>query len=195
MSKKNKKKILKRTILVANVLIVSISAGYTAYQLRQNNLQMIDLYNKVLEADKSGQSVYERLGELQSYVANHMNATPPKLGSNPGIQLVNTYERDKKAEEDRVTAERDRINNEAIAYCEAAMPNSLLSQRAQCIIDRNASQTVTEKQIIPDLYRYDFVSPIWTTDLAGWLVLITGVLVLLLLIQIISRVIRVFFRI
>ena len=186
---KKAKKVWSRAGLIGNFVCASATVGVSVVTLRNNNLKMLDLYKKVEDADVSGVGTYKHLKELQVYVANHMNATPPKLGTNPGIQLKNTYERAKQAETGRVTAERDRIYNEAISYCEAALPRSLLSDRAQCIIARNGTQTVTERQVVPDLYRYDFVSPRWSSDVAGWSVIVSIVLIATFLLQIIGRVV------
>lgn len=187
MSRNHPKHVWSNTSIAINIVCLVAGVASSLYYLRSNNLAMIDLYKKVEAADVSGVDTYGQLKNLQSYVAGHMNATPPKLGSNPGIQLKNTYERAKKAETDRIANERTRIYNEAISYCEALLPQSLLSQRAQCIIDRNASQTVTEKQVVADLYRYDFVSPRWSADSAGWSVLASALLAGLLSLQILAR--------
>jgi hypothetical protein len=189
MSKPNSKKVWSRLGIGANFILAVSGVGVSILALRDNNLKMIDLYKKVEAADVSGVGTYDHLKDLQVFVANHMNATPPKLGSNPGIQLVKTYERAKQVESSRVTAERARVYNEAIDFCEVALPKSLLSQRAQCIIDRNGSQIVTEHQIVSDLYRYDFISPTWSPDLAGWSVLISAALIVILLLQIVARLI------
>lgn len=189
MGRKKSAKVWSRIGIAGNFVLAAAGVGVSVLALRDNNLKMIALYEKVKAADTSGVGTYDRLKDLQVFVSQHMNATPPKLGSNPGIQLVETYKRAKTAETARVTAERERIYNEAISFCEAALPQSLLSQRAQCIIDRNASQTVTERQIVPDLYRYDFVSPRWSPDLAGWSIIISIVLVGILLLQILARIV------
>lgn len=189
MGKRKSAQVWSRVGIAGNFILAAAGVGASILALRDNNLKMIALYEKVKEADTSGVGTYDRLKDLQVFVAQHMNATPPKLGSNPGIQLVETYKRAKAAETARVTAERERIYNEAISYCEAALPQSLLSQRAQCIIDRNASQTVTERQIVPDLYRYDFVSPRWSPDLAGWSIVVSVVLVAVFVLQILARIV------
>ena len=187
MGNKKTKRIWSNVSIIGNFMLAAAGIGISAVELRDNNVKMINLYEKVTASDVSGVGTYDRLKDLQVFVSKHMNATPPKLGSNPGIQLLETYRRATAAETARVTAERAKIYDEAISYCEAALPKSLLSQRAQCIIDRNASQVVTERQIVPDLYRYDFISPRWSPDLAGWSVLFSGVLVVALALQLIAR--------
>jgi hypothetical protein len=189
MSSKRQKRVWSTAGLIGNFLCVAAGATVSVLALRKNNLMMVELYKKVEKADESGVGTYDRLKDLQMFVSRHMNATPPKLGTNPGIQLKNTYERAKKTEAERVTSERARMYNEAIDYCEAALPKSLLSDRAQCIIDRNGSQMVTENTIIADLYRYDFSSPRWSPDLAGWSIVVTATLLVLFVLQLITRMI------
>jgi len=189
---KKSKKTWSNVGLVGNFVGAVAVTGISLVALRNNNLQMLELYKKVENADTSGTATYDHLRELQVYVASHMNATPPKLGTNPGIQLKGTYERAKKAESDRVTSERERVYNEAISYCEVALPKSLLSERAQCIIDRNASQAIVERQIVADLYRYDFVSPKWSADVAGWSVIASVVLIGTFVLQVIGRIVAKF---
>lgn len=128
---------------------------------------MLDLREAVILADQSGQGVYDRLAELQGFVTSHMNANPPKLGSEPAIQLKSTYERAKEAERARVSAERATIANDATVYCEANFRNVQLSRRAECVANYIADRPVEERVIVSDLYRYDFVSPRWTADNAG----------------------------
>jgi hypothetical protein len=184
---KRQRKVWSRVGIISNLGLLGISVTTSLVQLRANNVEMIKLYKAVEVADVSGIQTYDKLKQLQLHVAGHMNATPPKLGTNPGIQLKNTYERAKKYESEKATTERTRIYNEAIDYCEAALPSSLLSDRAQCIIDRSASQAVIEKTVVADLYRHDFVSPRWSADVAGWSVLTSLVLIVTFLAQVAAR--------
>jgi hypothetical protein len=120
-----------------------------------------------------------------------MNASPlPQLGDNAPVQLSRSYERAKAAETARVTAEREKVTQDGIAFCEGQFAASRLTVRSQCIADYGAANPVQpERTIVVDLYRYDFVSPIWTPDRAGWLVLVSIVLVTILVLRLASKLI------
>jgi hypothetical protein len=158
---------VKITAMLLLGLISVASIAITLYALRANNVKMLELRDAVIAADESGIAVYERLGELQQHVAAHMNATPPRLGSEPSIQLKNSYDRARAMESARVSAERTNIANEATQYCESSLQSARLSARASCVADYIAARPVQERPVVADLYRYDFVSPRWTPDLAG----------------------------
>jgi hypothetical protein len=163
------------------------SAASGVFALRRNNLGMLEIRDKVISADSTGVDIDKSLASLQKYVSEHMNSTPPKLGNQPALQLKSTYDRSVAVEKARVTAERDKVNADAISACEASLPTSLLSDRANCIIEYNTARPVSERTIVPDLYRYDFVSPKWTPDIAGWSIVIGVGFLVALLLQIIAR--------
>lgn len=173
--------------LTITLVVVTLAvSGASLLALRTNNQRMIALYKQVELADLNGQGVHEALEALQNHVATHMNSTPPKLGDNPSVQLKASYERAKKIETNRVSAEREKVAVDATAYCEATIRNTLLSNRASCVAEYIAARPVVEKPILADLYRYDFVSPRWTPDTAGWLLALTGCCLILLGVRICS---------
>lgn len=178
--------------LVANFIGTVVAGSVSLFALRENNLTMLDLREDVIAADESGEGVSETLTALQTYIASHMNTNPPHLGSEPAIQLIKSFERAKKAESDRVSSERTTVANDAAVYCEQNIRNVQLSVRADCVADYTSQRPVTEKQIVADLYRYDFVSPRWTPDLAGLSLLVSIVLGSIFVIQLLSRSIATF---
>jgi hypothetical protein len=153
------------TSFVSTLVLGALSVG----ALRENNLRMLDLRQKVLDADARGESATEELSALQQHVTDHMNATPPKLGNQPAIQLTTAYTKALEAEAYRVSQARTQIANEATAYCESTLSGARLSTRADCVANYTAARPVTERTVVADLYRHDFVSPTWSPDLAGWL--------------------------
>ncbi len=185
-----KKKILSAATSTLNVVALGATSVMAAYALRNNNKRSGELYGLVLAADESGVGVNEALINLQTHVATHMNASPlPQLGENAPVQLAKSYERAKSAESTRVTSERVQVTNEGIATCEAQFGRANLVTRSKCIADYGAAHPVQpEKVILADLYRYDFVSPMWTPDKAGWLVVVTVALTLALAIRIIAKI-------
>lgn len=189
-----KRKIISASITSINVLALGAVATLATIELRKNNTQSGELYQRVQSADEANVGIAEALSALQVHVATHMNASPlPQLGDNAPVQLSKSYERAKASEVARVTAERLQVTNEGIAVCEAQYGTSQLTIRSQCIANYGASHPVqTEKEIIADLYRYDFVSPVWTPDKAGWLVLVAIILTATLVLRVVSKILATF---
>jgi hypothetical protein len=175
------------TAIAGNVLAMSALAAKFAFALRKNNLQMLSLRENVVKADETGEGVGAAVHDLQSFVSAHMNSTPPKLGNEPAVQLKSSYDRAVATEKLRLTTARDKVNADAVNYCEAALPSSLLSDRANCIIEYNTARPITGSAVVVDLYKYDFVSPRWTPDVAGWSMLVLGVLAAVFVGQLVWR--------
>jgi hypothetical protein len=156
-----------------------LCAAITVFALRANYSGMVELRNAVYEADERGEGVEEALQELRAYVGSHMNTNlDTGDGIYPPIQLKHTYQRLVQAEQERVSNANSSIYSEAQRHCETVDPNSVLGrERLPCIeeyIKSNSSQTA---RAIPDaLYKFDFVSPRWSPDLAGWSLLLGGLL-------------------
>jgi len=159
-----------------------VSGGVCVYALRANNLHMVELRNAVYTADKDNGDVEGALRNLRSYVYGHMN-TGLNSGQNavyPPIQLKYTYERLSKAQSAGASDSTADIYPQAQKYCEQAIPNGFSgSYRLSCIqayIKQHGAVTI---QTIPkNLYQFDFVSPTWSPDLAGWTLLLTIFLIL-----------------
>lgn len=165
-------------------------AGVTSlFALRDNNKQMLELRDAVFVADESGQGIQPAINALQNHVTAHMNANPPKLGNNSAIQLKYSYDRAKEAEVNRTSTARTDLAQQATVYCEANARNVQLTERAACVSQYISDRPVNEKQIVADLYRYNFVSPTWSADLAGWSLVLAGVLGVLFIVQIAARMI------
>lgn len=190
----SKRKIFSASFTGANIIALGASATFAALALRDNNALSGELYSSVQAADEAGVGVNEALEALQVHVASHMNASPlPQLGDNAPVQLSKSYERAKAAETARASAERERVTKEGIAVCEAQFGTSRLTTRSQCIADYGAAHPVQpERQVVADLYRYDFVSPLWTPDKAGWLILVSVVLASIFLVRLVAKILAVF---
>lgn len=148
-----------------------------AIALRENNLRMVELRTAVYEADKNGGDVSGALTELQRYVTTHMNTklTGPN-GVYPPIQLKYTYER-LRAESAR--AGNEQIYTDAQRFCEAQNPNDFSGRnRVPCIQQYVEERGVTQKPVPQSLYKFDFISPVWSPDLAGFSVLAAVLLTL-----------------
>lgn len=166
------------------VVVFLCMAGITAVALRHNNQQMVELRQAVYQADENNGNTEKALRELRQYVYGHMN-TDLSAGSNavyPPIQLKHTYERLLAAQQEGAKQANAVIYSEAQSYCERLHPESYSGgPRVPCIRDYVASKGVQVPSIPDSLYKFDFVSPTWSPDFAGWSVVLT-VLVFLLLI-------------
>lgn len=146
------------------------------WSYRQNNLRMIELREAVFVADEQNGDVEKALRELREYVHGHMH-TQLAVGDTaikPPIQLKHRYERLLSTEKERVSQANAKIYTEAQADCERRFPAGLSgSGRIPCIQEYVASHGVKEQPIPKELYQFDFVSPVWSPDLAGWSLILT----------------------
>jgi len=160
------------------LIITVLSAVVCVYGLRANNEHMLKLRDAVYAADKNNGDVQGSLAKLQAYVTAHMN-TDLSGGPNavyPPIQLKYTYDRLVQAESDKLAqqnSQNSQVYTDAQHYCEAKIPTGFSgSYRISCIQSYIASHGITNPVSIapiPDgLYKFDFLSPVWSPDLAGW---------------------------
>jgi hypothetical protein len=153
------------------------------FALRANNLHMLQLRNNVIQADKKGGDVEAALEKLQSYVTRHMN-TNLHSGPNavyPPIQLKYSYQRQLKQHDSAANQSNSQIYTDAQKYCEAKIPHGFSGRyRLSCVQSYISQHHIKEGRPIPKgLYQFDFVSPVWSPDLAGWSLLATAVFLLL----------------
>lgn len=183
--KQLEKKRIKTWMLLIVALVATLGATLT---LRHNNLKMVELRERVVAADKTGEGVAESLQDLNEYIFKHMNTQVVRP-----IELVNTYNRQAQAviQAAQQGSGRD-IYAEGTAACERrGIP---LSSIAQCITEyanNNAASVAEQKIELPDkdLFIYSFTSPAWTPDLAGFFVLITVVVWLWLLMRLVEYIV------
>lgn len=145
----------------------------SAFALRSNYQHMSELREAVHTADKQNGDVEGALQELRSYVGRHMN-TDLSSGPNaihPPIQLKYTYERLTRRQ---IGTGDETVYSRAQTYCEEANPQGFSGgNRVACIQDyvqRNGGNTAPQDgaDIPKNLYQFDFASPRWSPDLAGW---------------------------
>lgn len=168
------------------LIVFLISLAISVASLRNNNLNMIKLRDAVAVADEQNGDVEGALRNLREYVYSHMNTnlTSGSTAIKPPIQLKYRYERLLNAEKDRVAAANGNIYNEAQAICEARFPAGVSGgSRVPCIQDYVSSHGAQEQPIPDALYKFDFVSPLWTPDLAGWSLATSAILLLLFLLR------------
>jgi hypothetical protein len=175
-------------LLVLLLVMLFVSATL----LRLNNLGMIEKREAVIQADKKldDAAVQKALVDLQRYVSSHMNTS-----LNKGVYRENAYNRDRDA---ALEAASNASNPNSAAYQQASIEcrsrfrggvESFRNDYVQCVLERvsamGAGQDPASSIHLPkaDLYRYDFVSPLWTPDAAGFAVLFTLLIALLLAIR------------
>jgi len=163
-----------------------LSGALFVYGLIQNGNGAVERYNALIAVDQAGGDVEESLNDLRGYIYSHMNA---EIGSPnsiyPPVQLKDTYERLAKAEEDRVDQVNGNLYSAAQAFCEANGSQGFSGgNRLGCIneyVDQNGAAIVS---IDESLYKYDFVSPRWSADIAGFSVLFFVLFAVLTLINV-----------
>lgn len=164
----------------------------TAFALRHNNQRMVELRQAVYQADEHNGDVESALRELRQYVYSHMN-TDLSAGNNavyPPIQLKYTYERLLAAEQEKARQENEQIYTEAQAHCERLHPESYSGgPRVPCVRDYVAERGIKVKTIPDSLYKFDFVSPKWTPDFAGWSLVVTVLLGIVTLMRVVLPVV------
>lgn len=152
--------------------LAAISGGLCIVALRENNIEMAQLRNAVYVADRDNSDVQGALQKLQMYVTSHMN-TDLATGPNspyPPVQLVYTYDRAVQAAGEQATSSNAQIYTDAQHYCEQQDSKDLYgAYRVPCVQQYIHNHGIANLPTIPDsLYKFDFASPSWSPDLAGW---------------------------
>lgn len=153
---------------------------------------MLALREAVYTADKDNGDTETALRNLQLYVTTHMN-TNLSAGKNavyPPIQLKYTYDRLVQARSSQSGQSNDQIYTDAQRTCEKQNPTDFSGRnRIPCIQAYVQAHTVvSQNSEVPDaLYKFSFVSPRWSPDLAGWSMLLTIISGLMFIISLISK--------
>lgn len=173
-----------RAIKPRYFLILALVSGVVCLvALRDNSKQMAVLRSDVYAADKSGKGVDTALKNLQDYVTHHMNTalTNGNTSVYPPIQLQYTYQRLVEKQGGALEATNKGLYTAAEYYCQKTNPVGFSGRyRVPCIesyVTKHGEKPLPA--INPALYEFDFVSPTWSPDLAGWTLLITVVLLIL----------------
>lgn len=158
-------------------LVIGLIFGLLAiYGLRHNYSKMNELRTAVNVADQQNGDVEKALQDLRKYVISHMN-TNLTSGSNsikPPIQLKYRYERLQTTEAERVKAYNTKVNNDGTTICTRQYPDPGYNPpRVQCLQDYVAKNSITDGGVPDSLYKFDFISPKWSPDLAGYSLIIS----------------------
>lgn len=143
------------------------------FALRNNNLQMSRLRDAVYAADKNNGDINTALNNLREYVYSHMNTDLSTGNGNikPPVQLKYTYQRLYDAKLAAVQAANQQVYLDAQFYCHTHADQNSVSAQNGCIQNYAVTHGVGEADVnIPaGLYEFDFASPTWSPDLAGWM--------------------------
>ncbi len=154
---------------------ISLLFGFLfVFGLINNSNGAVERYNKLIAVDKAGGDVESALNELRTYIYSHMNTElGGPNGIYPPVQLKGTYERLTQAEQQKAKQVNDNLYSEAQRFCEANGSQGFSGRnRIDCINKYVDDNGVTAEPIDDSLYKYDFVSPIWSPDLAGFSLII-----------------------
>lgn len=168
-----------------------VSAIITVFALRANNQHMVKLRNDVYAADESGQGVEAALDKLRTYVYGHMNTNLSSGNSaiKPPIQLKYTYQRLVGNSLAQAQAANEKIYNDAQNYCQSINQAFYGTTRVPCVqnyVSEHAPQALP-RAVPAALYQFDFLSPSWSPDLAGFALLVTCILFICLMIAVIRQ--------
>lgn len=155
------------------------------YGLARNGHGAVARYNTLIATDQAGGDVSKALDELRSYIYSHMNSEiGGPNGIYPPIQLNGTYSRLVDAEQKRVEEANNTLYAKAQQYCEENGSQGFSGRnRLECInayVDQNGAKP---QGIDESLYKYDFVAPRWSADLAGFSLLLTGFFLMITIVQ------------
>lgn len=154
--------------------------------LRHNNETAISLRNQLLRVDQENGNVNQALNTLRHYIYSNMNTN---LASGPDaiyppIQLKYTYQRLVQAQTAQVSAVNSQIYTNAENYCQQLIPTGFSGRyRISCIDSYVTSHGASAQPIPAALYEFDFISPFWSPDLAGWSILASVLFFLLFIIR------------
>ena len=170
------------------VILLIMSGFISATFLRLNNVGMVERRESVEHADKAGDIVnlQQRLYDLQRYVSTHMNADPGKIALDHTYKQM--YDRKLKEFEEEI---KNQSNNDTVskvrAVCDARARQGGYGRATTQADPRYVSCINEEWEKYPaakvanlqfeapstEPYYHTFVSPIWSADYAGWSLLVT----------------------
>lgn len=170
------------------VILLIMSGFISATFLRLNNVGMVERRESVENADKAGDIVnlQQRLYDLQRYVSTHMNADPGKIALDHTYKQM--YDRKLKEFEEEI---KNQSNNDTVskvrAVCDARAQQGGYGRFTtqadpryiSCINEEWAKYPAAKSTNLQfeapstEPYYHTFISPIWSADYAGWSLLVT----------------------
>ena len=182
------------------VILLIMSGFISATFLRLNNVGMVERRESVENADKAGDIVnlQQRLYDLQRYVSTHMNADPGKIALDHTYKQM--YDRKLKEFEEEI---KNQSNNDTVskvrAVCDARAQQGGYGRFTTQADPRYVSCINEEWEKYPaakvanlqfeapstEPYYHTFVSPIWSADYAGWSLLVTIFIAMIIIMRLV----------
>ncbi|MEP7204960.1 MAG: hypothetical protein ABI716_02085 [Candidatus Saccharibacteria bacterium] len=173
------------------VILLILACFVAATFLRLNNIGMTQRRSAVLAADESNDNAVtiNRLYDLQRFVSAHMNTDMGK-----GLYLEPSYKRDVQSAYDRASQSSNPNGNIYKKAQEVCAPQFTRYSTAylQCTTGElakypAASDLVNSVKLpLADSYLHVFVSPGWSSDFAGWSVVVCLVIGLMIAVRLAS---------
>jgi len=161
-----------------------IFALLAVHGLRSNYSKMVELREEVYKVDQADGDIETALRNLREHVYGHMN-TNLTSGNNaikPPIQLKARYERLAAGEKERIKAANAQISAQGEQVCAQQFPAAgFNAPRVACAQDYLARNAVKESPVTESLYKFDFISPRWSPDLAGFSIVLSLIFFILFL--------------
>ncbi|HEX5456350.1 MAG TPA: hypothetical protein VFW77_03200 [Candidatus Saccharimonadales bacterium] len=161
---------LKRVKPVYFLILAVFFLMLAIYGLRQNYSEMVKLRTAVATADEENGDVEGALRNLRGFVYNHMNTnlSSGNVSIKPPIQLRYRYERLVKKEQASAAAINKDVKQKGEQACHAKYPAGIFNNlRVSCVAAYIRNHSVKPNPIPEELYKFDFISPSWSPDLAG----------------------------
>jgi hypothetical protein len=170
--------------------LLIISGFIAATFLRLNNIGMIQRRDAVLAADREGNDAdaTTRMYDLQRYVAAHMNASTGQF------DLQGQYQRNLQTAIETATNSSNpngNVNAKAEAVCRPRFA-AWSPGYVQCFTEELAKYPPAPDPAgnvtlpSPALYRHSFAAPLWSPDFAGFSVLISVVIALIIIARLVG---------
>jgi hypothetical protein len=109
----------------------------------------------------------------------------------PPIQLTYSYDRSTASQAESLQQKNSSLYTEAEDYCQAEVPNGFSGRyRVPCIEQFVTSHGLDQANVPSSLYQFDFISPTWSPDLAGWTLISTFILAILSIVSFAMKVLH-----
>ena len=173
------------------IILLILAAFIAATFLRLNNIGMVQRRDAVISADKQGgeEEIITRLYDLQRYVSSHMNTS---LGK--GVYLEHSYTRDYNAWQEKEYGDANPNGNIYKKAQEVCAPQFSNYSQAylQCTTNELEKYPAASElgsgsdEPRQEAYIHSFTSPLWSSDFAGWSVLVCLFILLLIAVRLVS---------
>lgn len=169
------------------LVLFLVSATICVFSLRGNYMHMTTLRQAVYDADKNDGDVKGKLQNLQRYVTTRMN-TSLTAGTSiyPPVQLKYTYQRLQTVAQAAANSQNTELYNQAQKYCEQQNSTDFSGRNRVSCIEQYVSDhgSIKAAPISDALYKFNFASPTWSPDLAGWSLILSILLLIALLLRV-----------